>query len=745
MKQRHAARISLLMVVVAALAAAPAMRSQSRARQALTVERIWAAGQPSLSGALTQGLQWSPDGKLLTYFQRSGQGREARTDIWALEVASGQRRVLVEMAKLESLVAPAAEQRGVAAVATGLARVAPQRYQWSPRGDALLLTVQGNLVWYDLKSQSAKRLTSFQTPPRDAKISPDQRWVSYVREHNVWAVEISSGKERALTTGGREELLRGELDWVYPEELSIRTAYWWSPDSTKIAFLEMDQRSVTRYPIVNFTSFTGETEWMRYPKAGDANPVVRVGVVALKGGAPKWMDTGAEKDIYLARVDWLPDSRRLAIQRMNRGQTQLDLLLADAATGRTQVLLTELDNHWINIQDDLYFFRDGKRFLWSSDRDGWRHLYLYDLSGVRLAQITRGHWEVLSTVRVDETNNAVYFLATEKTPLEAHLYRAPLDGSTVTRITRADGSHGVNMAPDAAHFVDTWSTAMTPPRQDLVRADGSLVLAINENKVPQLAEYKFSPVEFFTVRGADGTELHAMMIKPPDFDAKKRYPVLVYTYGGPHAQIVRNAWGGANFLWHQLMAQKGYLIFGLDNRGSSGRGKAFETAIYRNFGKHELADQLAGVAWLKSQPYVDGARIGIWGWSYGGYMTCFAMLNAADTFKAGFAGAPVTNWRQYDTIYTERYMGRPQDNPDGYRDSSPVHQAAKLKGKLLIAHGTADDNVHYANTIELMELFIRAGKYAEVLSYPGRGHGIGDPVARVHLFNRVTQFFLDNL
>jgi dipeptidyl-peptidase-4 len=745
MKHRHSARISLLIVVVAALAAAPAMRSQSRAGQALTVERIWAAGQPSLSGSLTQGLQWSPDGKLLTYFQRSGQGREARTDIWALDVASGQRRVLVEMAKLESLVAPAAEQRGVAAVATGLARVAPQRYQWSPRGDALLITVQGNLVWYDLKTQSGKKLTSFKTPPRDAKISPDQRWVSYVREHNVWAVEVATGKERALTTGGREELLRGELDWVYPEELSIRTAYWWSPDSTKIAFLEMDQRSVTRYPIVNFTSFTGETEWMRYPKAGDANPAVRVGVVAVRGGAPKWMDTGAEKDIYLARVDWLPDSRRLAIQRLNRGQTKLDLLLADAATGRAQVILTELDNHWINIQDDLYFFRDGNRFLWSSDRDGWLHLYLYDLSGAKLAQITRGHWEVLGTVRVDETNNAVYFLATEKTPLETHLYRAPLDGSTVTRITRADGSHGVNMAPDAAHFVDTWSTAMTPPRQDLVRADGSLVLAINENKVPQLADYHLSPVEFFTVRGADGTELNAMMIKPPEFDAKRKYPVLVYTYGGPHAQIVRNAWGGANFLWHQLMAQKGYLIFGLDNRGSSGRGKAFETAIYRNLGKNELGDQLAGVAWLKSQPYVDGARIGIWGWSYGGYMTCFAMLNAADTFKAGFAGAPVTDWRQYDTIYTERYMGRPQDNPDGYRDSSPVHQAAKLKGKLLIAHGTADDNVHYANTIALMEQFIRAGKYAEVFSYPGRGHGIGDPAARVHLFNRVTQFFLDNL
>ncbi|HWQ03685.1 MAG TPA: S9 family peptidase, partial [Candidatus Nitrosotenuis sp.] len=630
MRIRYSAKIIFSILLALTAVGAVSLLAQARpAGKELTVERIWGPGQPSLSGSLTQGLQWSPDGKLLSYYQRSGQGREARTDIWVLNVATGERSVLVETQKLQSLVTPAAEQGGVASVATGLGRLAPQRYLWAPSGNALLITVQGNLVWFDLKSQTGKRLTNLKTPPRDVKISPDGRWVSYVRDHNVWAVEIATGKERAITTGGTEERLRGELDWVYPEELDIRTAYWWSPDSTKIAFLEMDQSKVTRYPIVSFTSYTGETEWVRYPKAGDANPVVRVGVVPLRGGAPKWMDTGAEKDIYIARVNWLTDSKRLAIQRLNRAQTRLDLLFADAATGTSKVILTETDPAWINLQDDLYFFSDGQRFLWSREHDGFLHLFLYNTRGERLAQITRGKWEVGSLVNVDEKNGAVFFTATEKTPLETHLYRAPLDGSTMTRITRADGSHSVSMAPDAAHFVDTWSTAMTPPRQDLCRADGTLALTLNENKVPELDEYKLSPVEFFTVRGADGTELNAMMIKPPDFSAAKKYPVLVYTYGGPHAQIVRNAWGGPNFLWHQMMAQKGYIIFGLDNRGSAGRGKAFEAVIKFKFGKNELADQLAGVAWLKSQPFVDAARIGIWGWSYGGYMTCYAMLNAA--------------------------------------------------------------------------------------------------------------------
>jgi dipeptidyl-peptidase-4 len=296
-----------------------------------------------------------------------------------------------------------------------------------------------------------------------------------------------------------------------------------------------------------------------------------------------------------------------------------------------------------------------------------------------------------------------------------------------------------------AHFLDTYSNAMTPPRQDLYDAGGTRVAVLAENKVAELDAYRLSPVEFFTVPGADGATLHASLIKPRDFDPARKYPVLVYTYGGPHVQLVRDAWQGANFLWNQMMAQKGFLVFTVDNRGSSGRGHAFESAILRRFGEVELADQLAGVAWLKRQPYVDGERVGIWGWSFGGYMTCLAMLRAGDTFKAGFAGAPVTDWRYYDTIYTERYMGLPQDNPDGYRDSSPVNYAAGLSGKLLVAHASGDDNVHFGNTLGLADKLVEAQKYAEFLIYANRGHGISDAAARIHIFNRVTQFFLENL
>ncbi len=716
----------------------------------LTVERVY--GQPSLSGKLTTGVQWSPDGKLLSYFHRAGEGAAAKTDIWALDVATGERRLLVDSDKLRQLV-PSSEAAGQGQQ-TGLGRVTPQKYFWAPGGDALLFVAPDHLAWFDLKTQTGKSLAG---PPaegpgrrearaiQDAKISPDGRWVSFVRNSDLWVVNVAAGEEKQLTHGGREELMKGQLDWVYPEELDIRTAYWWSPDSSQIAYLQMDERPVTKYPLVDFLSYTGATQMMRYPKAGDANPIVRVGVVPVAGGSTRWMDTGGDSNIYIARVQWLRDSKRLAIERLNRAQNKLELLFADAADGRTQVVLTEEDPYWINVHDDLYFFADGRRFLWSSERDAFRHLYLYDLSGTLLKQLTRGGWEVTALAGVDEKLGAVYFTGTEKSPLERHLYRVALEGGARTRLTREEGTHAINMAPGAGHYLDTYSSAMTPSRQDVYRADGAGRVALNENKVEELAAYKLQPVEFFTVPGADGTALQAMMIRPPGFDASRKYPVLVHLYGGPHGQVVRNAWGGANFLWHQLMAQKGYLIFALDNRGMAARGHAFEAHLHRRMGQVELADQLAGVAYLKSLPYVDAARLGIWGWSYGGYMTCNAMLNAADVFKAGFAGSPVTDWRQYDTIYTERYMGLPQDNPAGYKQSSPVTHVGKLKGKLLVAAGTGDDNVHFANTVEFSEQLIKAGRYAEIMIYPGRGHGISDSPARIHLFSRVTQFFLDNL
>jgi dipeptidyl-peptidase-4 len=734
-------------VLLAALALITILPSQPAAQQsaavrgkALTIERIYS--QPSLSGRLMRGLTWMPDGKQLGYFETKGSGKEAKTELWVMDAANGERRLFVSSDKLESIL-PADTSRPTQA--TGLGRRAPSQYQWAADGSGILFQGATALAWLDVKSQAARTLVSGKASIADPKISPDSRSVSFIRDHNVWLVNLADGKERAITQGGTEEIRKGELDWVYPEELDIKTAYWWSPDSSAIAYLEMDERKVSQYPLVDFSSPSGEAEMERYPVAGGANPIVRVLVASLAGGEPRAMDAGAETDMYIPRVNWLTDSKHLAIQRLNRAQTELDLLVADASTGNSHVVLTEKDPYWINVSDELFFLKDGKRFLWSSERSGYRHLYLYDVGGKQLAQLTKGDWEVEAVDAVDEAKDFVYFTATEKSPLERQLYRVALDGSGFARLTKEDGTHAAVLAPNASAFIDTLSNTAAPPRQDICRADGSRITAISENKVAELADFHLSPVEFLSVKSHDGVQLNASIIKPPDFDPKKKYPVLVYTYGGPHAQVVRNAWGGATFLWHQLMAQKGYIIFALDNRGSAGRGHLFEEPIHFRLGAQELSDQRDGVAYLRTLPYVEANRIGIWGWSYGGHMTLHAMFEASGDFKAGFAGGPVTDWRYYDTIYTERYMGLPQKNKVSYEESSPVKNAAHLKGKLLIAHGTGDDNVHFANTLAVINDLIEAGKYVEVLAFPGRGHGVSDPPARRVLMQRVTQFFLDNL
>lgn len=707
----------------------------------LTVDRIYS--QPSLSGRLSRGIAWSPDGKTLTFFEPNGTGREAKNDLVAIDAASGKRSVLVSADKLETALP---KEEGKSSQATGLGRRAPSQYQWAPSGEVLLLESSTALVWFDLKTQTPHTLVSGKAGLADAKISPDGKYVSFIREHNLWLVGTADGKERAFTNAGTEEVRKGELDWVYPEELDISTAYWWSPDSASIAYFEMNEGKVTQFSMVDFDSFTGEADLQRYPVPGGSNPVVRVLVASVAGGAAHVMDTGADTNIYIPRVNWLPDSKHVAIQRLNREQTALDLLLADAATGKSSTLLTEKDQYWINVSDDLHFFKNSSRFLWSSERTGYRHLYLYDLSGKQLAQITEGKWEVTGVDSVDEGKSLVYFTATEKSPMERQLYRVSFDGSGFSRVTKEEGTHAIQFSPNAAFYTDTYSNTMNPPWQDLFHADGSKSAIVNENnQSAQLATFHLSPVEFFAIQSHDGVSLNCWMIKPPNFDASKKYPVIVYTYGGPHAQVVVNAWTGPTFLWHQMMAQKGYIIFALDNRGSAGRGHLFEEPIQFRLGAQELSDQRDGAAWLQHQAFVDPNRIGIWGWSYGGHMTLHAVFEAPEIFKVGFAGGPVTDWHFYDTIYTERYLGLLPQREESYQESSPIKNAEKLKGKLLIAHGTGDDNVHFSNTLALINDLIKAGKYPEVMPFPGRGHGVSDPPARRMLMNRATQFFLDNL
>src|SRR6266478_6023953 len=386
------------------------------AGKALTVERIYS--QPSLSGRLARGLAWTPDGKGLSYFETKGSGKDGKTELWVMDAVSGERRLQVAADKLESIL-PADTSRPTQA--TGLGRRAPSQYQWAPDDAGILFQGATALAWLDMKSQMGRTLVSGKAAIVDPKISPDGRFVSFVREHNLWLVSVADSKERQVTQRGTEEIRKGELDWVYPEELDIKTAYWWAPDSSSIAYLEMDERKVSQYPLVDFSSPSGEAEMERYPPAGGANPIVRVFVVSLNGGERRAMDTGAETDIYIPRVNWLTDSKHLAIQRLNRAQTTLDLLIADTSTGKTHTALSENDPNWINVSDDLYFLKDGKRFLWSSERSGYRHLYLYDPDGKQLAQLTKGEWEVSAVDAIDESKGLVYFTATEKSPLERHL------------------------------------------------------------------------------------------------------------------------------------------------------------------------------------------------------------------------------------------------------------------------------------------------------------------------------------
>jgi dipeptidyl-peptidase-4 len=750
---RAALGVCFTVGVLAASLSTPLL-AQSPAAQSgkeITIDRLFRP--PSLGGRTTQGIEWAPDSKRFSYLDRQGSGQNAELQLWTMDAATGERTVLVNAATLKSVMQP---EKANTSQSTGLGRVQADNYLWSPDADSLLFIGSNSLVLLDLKTMTPKSILSSEQEIEDPKFSPDSHWISFSRNANLFVVNISSGAVTALTTGGSEELLKGKLDWVYPEELDTRTAYWWSPDSTKIAYYEMDERPVTRYPIMDMSSPTGGTEYTRYPQAGEANPIVRVGVVRISGGETKWLDTGKDTDVYLARVNWLPDSRRVAIQRLHRAQDQLDLLFADADTGTSKTILTESDKYWINISDDLYFFSDNKRFLWSSERTGYRHFYLYDTDGKELAQLSSGEWAIsdlggfgpgsANHPAVDEASGYIYFTTNKDNVRETQLYRVSLSDKSLTRITKDAGSHSAKIAPDASAFIDTYSTAATPSRQDLYRMDGTKVAVVNEGKVPELAEYKLSPLEFVEVTADDGTKLNASIIKPLNFDPAKKYPVLINVYGGPHVQLVRNTWGGLRYLLDQVYAAKGYILFTLDNRGSWGRGHAFETLVYHHMGKIELQDQLAGVKYLKSLGYVDPARIGITGGSYGGYMTLEALFNAPEVFKLGVSDAPVTDWKLYDTIYTERYMGRPQDNADGYKDSSPVNQAEYLKAKLMLVHGTGDDNVHFANSVELLNAMIDGGHYPDqFMAFPGRGHGISDPAARRLEIQRTVEFILGNL
>jgi dipeptidyl-peptidase-4 len=654
-------------------------------------------------------IAWAPDGKRFAWMEDKA--------IWQYDVASKKKKQLAALGPLEEKAVKPPKQEGVD---WQNRRVSEQSFQWSSTGQEMLISLQGDLFLWHIETGKSEQLTATAEVERDPKLSPDGRFVSFRREHDLYSLEVSSRKVTRLTTDGSATLYNGELDWVYPEELNLSTAHWWSPDSSQIAYLQFDVGHESMFPQVDLLSWRALAEPERFPQPGTPNADVRLGVAAVEGGPTRWMDIGETRDHLLARVHWAPDSRAVAYERLNRIQNRLDLGLADVRTGASKVLLSDEDSYWVNVNDDFQFLNKGKQFLWGSERDGYLHLYLYSMDDKHVAQITKGDWEVTQVAGVNEETREVFFVSTEQSPLERQLYRVRLDGKQKQRLSGGAGTHGISMSPTTEYYMDTSSSLATPPRRTLHdSSDGSQIAVFKEATPPDV---EILPTEIVKIKAADGALLYARMIKPAGFSPDKKYPVIVTIYGGPGVQAVHEAWSGAGF--DQVLAQKGYLIWQLDNRGSSGRGHTWESKIYHETGAHELSDQLDGIHYLGTLGFADMARVGISGWSYGGYMTLYALANAPDVFKAGIAGAPVTDWRNYDSIYTERYMGLPEENVEGYKRSSPQTKAGDIAARLLILHNIEDDNVHFQNSLQMANALEREGKQFQMIVYPQKSHGV---------------------
>lgn len=582
-----------------------------------------------------------------------------------------------------------------------------------------------------------------------ATFSPDGKKVAFARDNNMFFVDLATMQESQITRNGKvNELINGYADWVYEEEFSFAQGFAWSPDGAKIAFYSFDESRVPEYNMQVWGALYPRDYRFKYPKAGEANSVVSVSVYDLASGRTVKMDTGTEKDIYLPRIKWTTHSNLLSIQRLNRLQNQLELLHAHAVTGQATVVLRETDKAYIDITDDLTYLADGKTFIHSSEKNGYNHLYLYSLNGKLLRQITKGNWEVSSFIGFDQKKDRLFFLSTEVSPLERHLYSISSTGKAKKRLTTAAGTHSINMSPDFTYYLDYHTATQVPNVVSLNRAgDGKLVKVLENNQPLQdkLGQYQLSPQEFFSFTTPDGTQLNGWMIKPANFDANKKYPVLMFVYGGPGSQQVLNRWGGSNQLWFQLLAAKGLIVACVDNRGTGARGAAFKKVTYANLGKYELEDQVEAARYLGRQPYIDAGRIGIWGHSFGGYMTLLGLTKGQGVFRAGIAVAPVTNWRFYDTVYTERYLKTPQDNAAGYDQNSPLTFARQLRGQLLLIHGTGDDNVHFQNAVAMQDALISANKQFESFYYPNRTHGVSGGNTLLHRFTLMTEFLERNL
>ena len=724
-------RCCTLLLVSAALAARLAAQGP-----ALTVHTIW--GTREFASDLVS-VTWAKDGTAYTLTEDDSSGA---TDLYHVDALTGRKQLLVRSA---DLVAPGSGKP-----------VAIEEYAFSADETKLLIFTNTARVWrlntkgtYYVWDLAAKRLIPVSAQPgyqMFAKFSPDGRMVGFVRGNNIYVTDLATGVETALTTDGGENIINGTSDWVYEEELDLRDAFRWSPDGRRIAFWRFDQTAIPPFFMIDNDSLYPQLVPVRYPKAGAPNSDVKIGVVELATRRTSWVDLGPDQDSYIAAMDFAGSPDELWLTRLNRHQNRLDLLLADIRSGASRVIMTDMDSAWVDANRPTWI-NGGKQFLFISERDGFDQIYLFNRDGALVRRVTPGGWDADPLCGVDDKKRVVYFTGAIDGPLARPVLRVGLDGKGLARVAAEPGTHRAEFDPTYKLYIDTYSRAGVPPVQTLRRADGKAIrtLADNAALAAKVAALSLTVPEFLTITTGEGVQLNAWIIKPKDFDPARRYPLLMNVYGGPGSQTVTDSWGGSTYLWHQLLAREGYLIASVDNRGTGARGARFMKQTYLHLGRYESADQIAAARWFGAQAYVAPDRIGIWGWSYGGYMSSLSMFRGGGLFKAALVVAPVTDWRFYDTIYTERFMRTPRENPAGYAESAPLTYADSLKGSLLLVHGTGDDNVHFQNSVQLVERLEAANKQFDMRLYPNKTHSITGGNTRENLYGLFTEWLKKNL
>ena len=608
---------------------------------------------------------------------------------------------------------------------------------------------------YDFNTKSLTQLSK-NGRQAYATFSPDGTKVAFTRKNNLYYVNLKDMSEVQVTDSGEaQKIINGSSDWVYEEELSLTKAFCWSPSGKKLAFYTFDESHVNEYNMQKWNdgALYPEDYRYKYPKAGERNSIVIIQIFDLTSQKTVTADTGEEWDIYIPRIKWTKTADLLSIIRLNRLQNKFEVLHVNGSSGKSSLAFSQSYPTYVDIDeaDDLTYLDDGKHFIISGEKSGFKHLYLYTMAGVLVRQITNGNWEVKEFIGIDENRNSkpIYYLSTETSPLERQLYKIDLSGNKKTQLSDQPGITNVNMSGDFSYYINYHHNATTPLNVKLFRTRGNKMIRVlesNEKLKKTIASLKLSKKDYFSFKTSGEAELEGYLLKPDDFKESKQYPVLIYQYSGPGSQNVTNGWAGSHFYWHQMLAQLGYIVAVIDSRGTGSRGVAFQKITYKQLGKYETEDYIEAAKYLGSLPFIDTERIGIWGWSYGGYISSLVLLKGASYFKTAIAVSPVTTWRYYDTIYTERYLQKPQDNPAGYDENSPITHAAKLEGNFFLIHGTGDDNVHFQNSVNLQDALISAGKQFHSFYYPDRAHSIrrGENT-RTHLYRMMTDYLLDNL